>query len=79
MKHEKLWYFLALFGHGNLLLTVIIAFMIRLMYNVGLASSTMNSIGTGLAMYGVACYGAALTVAFFLDKHEEKDKRKEVK
>lgn len=79
MKHEKIWLALATFGYGNLLMTLIAAFVVRLMYNLSLVSDTVNSVGTGILMYGIACYGVSLTAAYFLDKYEEKDKRKEVK
>lgn len=79
MKHEKAWLALAVFGYGNLLMTLIAAFVVRLMYNLNLVSDTVNSVGTGILMYGIACYGVSLMAAYLLDKHEEKDKRKEVK
>ena len=79
MKHEKAWLALAVFGYGNLLMTMIAAFIVRVMYNLSLVSDTVNSVGTGIMMYGIACYGVSLTTAYFLDRYEEKDKRKEVK
>lgn len=79
MKNEKIWYFLALFGHGNLAMTILIAFIVRLLYDLNLVAKSADDVATGLVMYGITCYGISLAIAFFLDKHEERDKRKEVK
>ena len=78
MKHEKAWFFLAMFGHGNLAVTLVIAFVVRLLYDLRLVAAVADTVATALVMYGLACYGVSLAIAYFLDKHEERNKRKEV-